>query len=112
MLTEGADRTSARHLWRQILQADEEWLRRRAERGLMQIDALDQVDQLSTIVSSVPPRAGESYSWIRLVRAGALRGIPVDPTGTPYEIDPATGRITVAETSPLFPLPSSKAHAR
>ena len=112
MLTEGTDRTSARYLWRQILQADEEWLRRRAERGLMQIDALDQIDQLSAIVSSAPRRPAEPYSWVSLVRAGALRGIPVDPTGTPYDIDPSTGRIAVAERSPLFPLPSSKERSR
>ncbi len=112
MLTEGADRTSARYLWRQILQADEEWLRRRAVRGLLQRDALEEIDQLSAIVSSAPRRPGEPYSWIPLVRSGALRGIPVDPTGTPYEIDPATGRITVGPASPIFPLPSPKEAAR
>lgn len=112
MLTEGTDRTSARFLWRQILQADEEWLRRRAQRGLMQIDALDQIDQLSAIASSAPRRPGEPYSWIALVRSGVLRGIPVDPAGTPYQIDPTTGRITVAEKSPLFPMSSPKEPAR
>ena len=111
MLTEGADRSTARQLWRQILQTDEEWLRRRAERGLMQIDALDQMDQLTVIVGRVPLRPG-SYSWPALVRAGALRGIPVDPAGTPYEIDPSTGRVAVSERSPLFPMPVPKAGSR
>jgi hypothetical protein len=31
--------------------------------------------------------------------------MPVDPTGTPYEIDPATGRVRVSEASPLYPMP-------
>ena len=51
MLTETSDRTAARYLWRQILEADEDWLRKRAERGLLQLDALDQIDRLSAVVS-------------------------------------------------------------
>jgi len=30
---------------------------------------------------------------------------PVDPVGTPYLIDPVTGRVRVSEQSPLFPMP-------
>jgi hypothetical protein len=112
MLTETRDRTSARYLWRQILEADEEWLRKRAERGLLQIDAMDQIDRLATIVTSTPRRDGESYSWKSLVRAGALPGIPVDPARTPYDLDPTTGRISVARESPLYPMPGSKERPR
>ena len=106
MMSEASDRTSARYLWRQILQADEEWLRRRAQRALMQLDALDQIDQLTAIASSTPRAAGEPVSWTLLIRTGRLRGLPVDPAGTPYEIDPATGRVTVSEKSALFPMPT------
>lgn len=112
MMSEASDRTSARYLWRQILQADEEWLRRRAERALMQLDALDQIDQLMAIASSTPRAAGEPVSWTLLIRTGRLRGIPVDPTGTPYEIDPATGRVTVSEKSALFPMPTPSRSAQ
>jgi hypothetical protein len=108
MLTEAADRTSARQLWRQILTADEDWLRKRAQRGLQQIDALDQIEVLSEIVRKVPPPGTEPYSWALLIRTGALRSIPVDPAGAQYEIDPATGRIDVSRRSPLFPLPQVK----
>ena len=31
--------------------------------------------------------------------------VPFDPVGTPYELDPATGRVSVSEQSPLFPMP-------
>ena len=91
MLTETTDRTAARYLWRQILDADDEWLRQRAIRGLMQIDALDQIDRLNGLVAT-----------------GALKSLPADPAGVPYEIDPATRRVTVSKRSPLFPLPNAQ----
>ena len=112
MLTETSDRTAARYLWRQILEADEDWLRKRAERGLLQLDALDQIDRWSAVVASAPRGAGEPYSWAALVRAGRLDRIPVDPGGTPYVMDPATGRITVSEASSLFPMPAFKERPR
>jgi len=108
MLTEGADRTSARFIWRQMLDADQEWLRNRAQRGLQQIDGLDQIDQLEQIVASVPHRSGEPYSWLEVIRAGRLRGIPLDPSRTPYVIDPQTGRVSVSDQSALFPMPETK----
>jgi tetratricopeptide (TPR) repeat protein len=107
MLTQGNDRASARFLWRQLLNADQPWLRTTAKRSLLQIDAMDVMDQLDTRVRQYPPPAGERYSWVWLVRRGALRGIPGDPTGTPYEIDPDTGRVTISQQSALFPMPDS-----
>lgn len=105
ILTAGNDRASARVLWNQILQSDEEWLRQNAERSLRQLDALDLIDRLQPVVNRFPPPPGEQYSWIALVRRGALPGIPIDPVGTPFEIDPATGVISVSERSPLYPMP-------
>jgi hypothetical protein len=107
MLTQGADRTSARFIWRQMLDADQEWLRNRARRGLQQLDALDQIDQLERIVASVPRGVGEQYSWLQVIRAGALPGVPLDPSRTPYVIDPENGRVTISDQSALFPLPST-----
>ena len=107
MLTHAEDRTSARFLWRQIAQSEEEWLRRSASRALMQIDALDRIDQLQPIVMRVLPPPGEGFSWGSLVRRGALRGIPIDPAGVPYRLDPVTGRVSVSDESPLFPMPQN-----
>jgi hypothetical protein len=104
MLTQGSDRTSSRFLWQQMLGADQEWMRRRAGHALMQLDALDQIDQLEAFIASVPRRPGEPYTWFALARAG-LRRVPEDPSGTPYDLDPATGRVTVSRSSLLFPLP-------
>jgi hypothetical protein len=105
MLTRGNDRASARFLWQQLLGSEEAWLRRNATRALAQLDALDQIDRLEAIVRKYPPPEGQSWSWAVLIRRGVLPGIPVDPSRTPYEIDPATGRVSVSETSELYPLP-------
>jgi hypothetical protein len=105
MLVQGSDRASARFLWQQMLGADQEWLRRRAQHALQQLDALDEIDRLNAIVAQTPKPPDEPYTWEWLARARGFRGFPVDPSGTRYELDPATGKVTVAESSLLFPLP-------
>jgi hypothetical protein len=107
MLSQGSDRTSARFLWQQMLDADQEWLRRRATHALRQLDALDQIDRLHALIAATPKPPAEPYTWSWLARAAGLPGIPVDPSGTPYVLDPATGRVTVAQSSLLFPLPKA-----
>lgn len=99
------DRASARYLWRRILASEEAWLRRSAERALMQLDALDQIDELNRRVAAAGKPQGQPYSWAALVQAGRLPGIPVDPADTPYEIDPVTGDARLSIASPLYPLP-------
>jgi hypothetical protein len=105
MLARGQDRTAARFLWQQIAKSEEPWLRRSAERALVQLQALDQIDQLESLANRFPPPHGERYSWGVLIAKRVLTRIPVDPAGTPYEIDPATGRVQVSESSPLYPMP-------
>src|SRR4029079_8623498 len=88
-LAAGGDRQSSRTMWEAIRQSAEvDWLKKDAERRLLQLDAAYRVDavqreidrgDLSTI--SAP------LSWPSLVRAGVLPGIPVDPSGTPFVID-------------------------
>jgi hypothetical protein len=105
MLTAGGERQAARMIWGQILQSDQEWLRRAAERNLLQLDALDAIDELRAITHRYPPSAGEAYSWESFIRRGILRGIPADPSGTPFVIDPATGDVSLSPQSALHPLP-------
>jgi hypothetical protein len=112
MLTQGSDRAASRFLWQQMLGADQEWLRRRADHALKQLDALDQIDRLNRFIASLPKATGQSYSWQWAIRTGGLRGVPVDPSGTPYEIDPQTGHVTLARASLLFPLPKPVEPAR
>jgi tetratricopeptide (TPR) repeat protein len=105
MLTHGNDRAAARFLWQQIAKSEEPWLRRNAERSLLQLQALNQIDQLNAVIKRFPPATGEPYSWAELIRKRVLIRLPYDPTGTPYEIDPITGRASVSAQSPLFPMP-------
>ena len=105
MLVHGNDRAAARFLWQQIAKSEEAWLRRNAERSLLQLQALDQIDQLEAVVRRFPPAAGERYSWSDLLHRKILIREPVDPLGAPYLIDPVTGRVRVSEQSPLFPMP-------
>jgi hypothetical protein len=113
MLTRGGDRQASRALWTQIGQSEEsDWLRRTAQLRLAQLDALDQIDVLKRIVDDFTKRAGRHpESWEQLAAAGAIRGVPLDPSGTPYALDAATGEITVGQKSDLWPLPTEPAAA-
>jgi tetratricopeptide (TPR) repeat protein len=105
MLIQGGDRASARFLLQQLLLSEEQWLRQAAIRGLRQLEALDAIDTLRVAVQRYPPPAGERYSWEWLNRRGVMPGLPPDPTGVPFEIDPVTGDVTVSARSELSPMP-------
>jgi hypothetical protein len=85
---EGGHRSGSRALWQQLAQSEEAWLRDSAKLRLAQLDAMDVID-----------------AWRRAKASGLNPGIPVDPAGTLFAIDPATGDLTVSPDSPLFPLP-------
>ena len=112
MYIEGGDRQTARLLWTQLRDtADNDWLRRSAERRLLQLDALDVLDQLQNAAHGFASRFGRlPGGWVELIRAGVLRGVPLDPTGVPYAIDPVTGSVTLSPTSSLYPLPAETRH--
>jgi tetratricopeptide (TPR) repeat protein len=107
-LAEGGDRESSRVMWLAIRESAEiDWLRRDAERRLMQLQALDEIDALQAALDLAVRAEGgaaPASSWAPLQRAGRLRGVPADPTGVPYEIDGA-GRVKLSRGSSLFPLP-------
>ncbi len=103
----GGDRAASRTLWRELYDsADHEWIKRDAERRLLQLDALDHIAQLEAIVRAHGERRGRlPGSWRELVEDGVLGGEPADPTGAPYTLEPG-GEVTVDVTSPLYPLPT------
>ena len=113
MLTRGGDRQASRAMWTQIGQSEEsDWLRRTSQLRLAQLDALDQIDVLKRIVDDFTKRTGQrAQSWEQLAAAGAVRGLPLDPSGTPYTFDADTGEIGVARDSDLWPLPTEPAAA-
>jgi hypothetical protein len=83
-------------------------VRNNAQLKLPQLQALDEIDALAAMVArygqlrGVPPR-----TWNELVAARWLAGIPVDPSGAPYELRPeaAGGMVALSERSALSPLP-------
>ena len=105
-LAEGGHRGASRALWQQLAQSDEPWLRASAGLRLAQLDAMDTIESLQARVQAFRgARPGEPVTWDRVVAARLLPGIPLDSSGTPFALDPATGAITVAGESKLFPLP-------
>ena len=107
-LARGGDRQSSRTLWRQLrVSTDDPWLRQNAEARLQQLDALDVLDLLNAAVDRFTAREGRPpREWRDLVSGERLRGVPLDPAGTPFVLDPATGRIALSRDSPLWPLPA------
>jgi tetratricopeptide (TPR) repeat protein len=106
-LAAGGDRRTSRQLWEQLLtSSDTGWLKSNAEYRLSQLDAMDRLDRLNALADRYAAREGRmAQSWQTLAPALGLRGVPVDPTGVPFAIDPATGRISLGADSPLLPLP-------
>ena len=105
VLAEAGARDSARDLWIRMAESDQEWMRQAAERGLMRLDAERAVGELQAIVNRFYDDAGRfPASWVELVRGGRVRGIPLDPSGAPYVLDPVSGGVDVAPASPLYPL--------
>jgi len=110
-LAEGGDRRSSRMMWEAIRQSAEiEWLRSDAERRLLQLDAADFIDQVQADVNRARAAGVPATGWQELIRAGAIRGVPVDPTRTPLELD-ASGTVRLSRQSPLFPLPEEPQRA-
>jgi len=105
-LAEGGHRGSARELFQQLVQSEEPWLRDSARLRLAQLDAMDTIDVLRSRVQAFRQHhPGEPVTWDRVAAAGLLPGVPLDSSGTPFALDPASGGITVAPGSKLFPLP-------
>jgi hypothetical protein len=107
-LAEGGQRAASRLLWEQLrITSDTEFMRQAAERRLVQLDTLDLIDRIEpSIVRYAEANPYDPLTWERLVTAGVLRGIPLDPTGVPFDLNPWWGTLTVSEKSVLFPMPA------
>jgi hypothetical protein len=110
MLAEGGEQGAARLLWTQLAQtAEQEWMRRTARTRLQQLDAEAAIDQLQPIVNRFYDLAKRfPNGWNEVVGAGLVRGIPLDPTGVPFALDPVSGQVDVAQSSSLYPLPQGR----
>lgn len=105
-LVRGGDRESSRMMWNAILgSAENDWLRKDAERRLAQLHALDDIDFLQRQVDTFRARSGAPPAdWAAVARAGLLGVSPTDPSHTAYELTPE-GRVRLSRSSPLWPLP-------
>ena len=108
--TRGGDRNTARRLWSALgAGTEDKWLRNESARRLRQLDALDAIDTVSGVVAAYKARTGSlPKTWVDLMRAGYLRGIPVDPDGRPMQLNPNWGIVTLDPQSPLNPLPTDE----
>lgn len=103
-LAEGGDRASSRLMWQAIRESAEiDWLQRDADRRLMQLQAMDDIDALQAEVDRVGSSTDALVRTWEALRGPRLSGIPVDPTSTPYTL--TDGRVALSPSSPLFPLP-------
>lgn len=106
-LAQGGDRNSSRRMWQSIRETAEiDWLRNDADRRLSQLEAMDVIDTLQQRVDEFTRREGHPPAdWSDVARRGLLRaGVPLDPSGAPYELTPA-GRVQLSPKSTLSPLP-------
>jgi tetratricopeptide (TPR) repeat protein len=103
---EGGDRPSARRMLTELLTSSEGYVRAAAERGLLQLQALDGIEEMQRQVERYNTATGAyPNGWLEVIRAGLLPGIPVDPTGTPFTLDAPTHQVTLSPDSSLSPLP-------
>jgi tetratricopeptide (TPR) repeat protein len=104
----GGSRESSRQLWTELLNSpDASYIQNQAKHRLEQLDAMDTIDRITAALQRFRERAGRlPQSWQELAAAERWRGVPVDPAGVPFVVDPNTGKVDVAKTSPMWPLPS------
>ena len=107
-LAVGGSRESSRQLWTELLNnADAAYIQGQAKHRLLQLDAMDAIDQLAASLQRFEDREGRMpRTWQELVTSERLPGIPVDPAGVPFVVDGVTGKIDVSKQSPLWPLPT------
>jgi hypothetical protein len=110
-LVAGGDRAGARELLGELRASPQPYLQHAAARGLAQVDALDALDRLQALVDAFAQSANRpASSWADLVESGRLARVPVDPTGTPFVLDPVTSRVSLSGGSSLNPLPKTLGH--
>lgn len=105
-LARGGDRTTSKYLWEQIYEAaDNKRSKENAMAHLVELQAEDQMEALEKVVARFHEQTGRfPHSFVELATRGYLRGIPVDPTGVPYLLDPQSGKVMVSADTKL-PIP-------
>ncbi len=107
-LARGGERETARELWKILHEmAENDQMRYNALIHIQQLDALDQADSLTKVALRFKQDMGHFPSgWQEMIAAGYLRGMPTDPVGVPYELNPSDERAEVSQESSLAALPT------
>jgi hypothetical protein len=102
----GGDRGASRLLWKEMYEtANNDFARSAALKKLQQLNAIEIIEDLQRKVDALVRRTGSQVTdWRPLIRSGAIPGLPLDPTGVPFELSPSS-RVQLSPQSPLFPLP-------
>jgi tetratricopeptide (TPR) repeat protein len=103
-LVRGGDRNTARQLLAELDKSEEAYVRQAADRGLVQLQALDEIDALQARVERFHdefqryPASGPEFK-------SALGVVPRDPAGFAFLYDSAAHRVLIDPKSTLNPLP-------
>lgn len=98
MAEHGGDIATARMMWSATLQTShDDLIRANAAAHLRALQVYDDVTALEELVRIYHARTGRFASnFSELVSAGMLAGIPQDPLGKPYRLEP-DGRVVVSD---------------
>jgi tetratricopeptide (TPR) repeat protein len=101
MRQRSGDINTARYLWTQILQnTDDKLIKDNAIKHLASLRVDEDVSRLEQVVSDYIAKTGSApTSWRDLIAARYLRGVPRDPTSTPYVLK--DGKVEVEDASPF-----------
>ena len=103
VLAKGGDRATARRMWSVIAEQSAGQIKSNALLHVQVLDALDEADRLTKLVAEYARRGGRNPTSLEdLRRAGWLGRMPLDQSGTPFEYDQRTGRVSVSRRSPLW----------
>jgi len=102
MAQNGGDVQTARSMWNITLETTEDaMIKKNAQQHLQALDVDQTVPKLEDMVRQFREKTGvQPTNFLPLVKAGWLRGIPTDPLGHPYKIDPQ-GRVVVQDPESL-----------
>ena len=94
------ERSTAAALWQGVLDnAGDKYVKQTARQHLASLQADIDIENLQHLIEIYHQRTGAfPGAWTDLERAGLLRGIPVDPGGDPYRLEP-DGRVEVQDAN-------------
>ncbi|MGB7624161.1 MAG: hypothetical protein WBN92_17585, partial [Terriglobia bacterium] len=106
-LSRGGDRAASQFLWKQIYESSEnKRAKENALAHLAELQAEDQIEALEKVTAKFREQSGRwPLSFIELATHGYLRGIPLDPSGVPYLLDPESGKVYVSADTKLQIVP-------